>query len=412
MVEGQEMFLGDLIVAGERIEFVGPSQAHAGHFDRVIEANGNVIMPGFKNAHTHSPMTFLRSFADDLPLREWLYEAVFPYEARLQPKDVYHLAKVAFAEYLTSGITADFDMYYFPIEIARASIDVGFRTLCLGTVSNYKESVAILKDHYRIINQMHPLVSYRLGFHAEYTTDEEILVELAKAAHELKTPIFTHISETEREVASCIERHGLTPPQYLDKLGLFDYGGGGFHCVHLTDDDIALFKRRGLFAVTCPGSNTKLGSGIAPIQKMIDEGIDLAIGTDGPGSNNCLDMFKEMTLTFALQKTKLKSATAAAPEKILKMATVGGAKAMGLTESDVLAVGKFADLTLIDLWQPNMQPLNNIVKNIVYSGSKINVKLTMVAGKILYEDGCFHLGEPIEDIYRKAQEVTERLIKG
>jgi 5-methylthioadenosine/S-adenosylhomocysteine deaminase len=236
-------------------------------------------------------------------------------------------------------------------------------------------------------------------------------MELAKAAHELQAPIFTHISETEAEVQGCIQRHGMTPPQYFEKLGLFDYGGGGFHCVHLTHEDIALFKRLGLFAVTCPGSNTKLGSGIAPIQTMIDEGINLAIGTDGPASNNCLDMFKEMMLTFALQKTKLNSAVAVDPYTLLEMATVGGAKAMGLVDSDVLEVGKYADMTIIDLQQPNMQPINNIIKNIVYAGSKSNIKMTIIAGKILYENGLFNLGEPIADIYRKAQEVTNR-IKG
>ncbi len=410
MVSGQDLFTGDLIVDGERIAYVGPSRPHPNEtFDRVIDANGNVIMPGFKNAHTHSPMTFLRSFADDLPLKEWLYQAVFPLEAKLMPQDIYLLSKVAFAEYLTSGITADFDMYYHPDQVARASIDVGFRTVCLGTVNNFKESVALMKDHYRLINHMNPLVSYRMGFHAEYTTSEDILKELSKAAHELKTPIFTHISETESEVRGCLERHGTTPPMYFERLGLFDYGGGGFHCVHLTEEDLDLFKRRGLYAVTCPGSNTKLGSGIAPVQTMIDRGINLAIGTDGPASNNCLDMFKEMTLTFALQKTKLADATAADPYKILEMATVGGARAMGLADSDVLAVDKYADLIMIDLHQPNMQPLNNIVKNIVYSGSKSNVKLTMIAGKILFEDGIFHLDRPIEDIYRDAQAITDRL---
>lgn len=409
MVKDQPLFSGDIIVTNERIQYVGPSIEHHQSFDRVIDAQGNVVMPGFKNAHTHSPMTFLRSFADDLPLKEWLYEAVFPLEAKLTPQDIYILSKVAFAEYLTSGITADFDMYYHPEEVARASIDFGFRTVCLGTVNSFKESVALMKEHYQLINNMHPLVSYRLGFHAEYTTSEAILVELAKAAHELKTPIFTHISETALEVQGCIDRHGLTPPQYFEKLGLFDYGGGGFHCVHLTKEDIDLFKRRGLYAVTCPGSNTKLGSGIAPIQSMLDEGVNLAIGTDGPASNNCLDMFKEMTLTFALQKTALASATAADPYAVLTMATVGGAHAMGLTDSDVLAPGKYADLTMIDLAQPNMQPINNIVKNIVYSGSKSNIKLTMIAGKILYEDGKFYLNEPIENIYKAAQEVTDRL---
>jgi len=409
MRDHEALFTGDIVVTDDRITYVGPSINHNTEFDRIIDADGNVVMPGFKNAHTHSPMTFLRSSADDLPLRAWLYDAVFPLEAKLTPEDIYILSKVAFAEYLTSGITADFDMYYYPDQVARASIDFGFRTVCLGTVSSFKESVLLMKEHYHLINNMHPLVSYRLGFHAEYTTSEDILIKLAKAAHELKTPIFTHISETALEVKGCIERHGLTPPQYFEKLGLFDYGGGGFHCVHLTNDDIELFKRRGLYAVTCPGSNTKLGSGIAPIQTMLDQGINLAIGTDGPASNNCLDMFKEMTLTFALQKTALASATAVDPYALLQMATVGGAKAMGLHESDVLEVGKYADLTMIDLKQPNMQPLNNIVKNIVYSGSKSNIKLTMIAGKILYEDGRFNVGEPIEEIYQKAQAVTDRL---
>ncbi len=409
MVIDEALFFGDIIVTNERISYIGPSINHDITFDRVIDVNGNVVMPGFKNAHSHSSMTFLRSFADDLPLKEWLYEAVFPLEAKLTKEDIYTLAKISFAEYLTSGITACFDMYYHPEAVAQAAIDVGFRTVCLGTVNSFKESVSLMKEHYQLINNMHPLVSYRLGFHAEYTTSETILIELAKAAHELKTPIFTHISETALEVAGCIERHGLTPPQYFENLGLFDYGGGGFHCVHLTSEDLDLFKRRGLYAVTCPGSNTKLGSGIAPIQTMLDEGIHLAIGTDGPASNNCLDMFKEMTLTFALQKTKLADATAAHPLDVLHMATVGGANAMGLTDCDVLANGKYADLTIIDLVQPNMQPINNIVKNIVYSGSKSNIKLTMIAGKIVYEDGKFYINEPIEDIYQAAQAITDRL---
>ena len=411
MVKDQPIFIGDVITTDARITYIGPSINHEGQFDRVIDVDGNVLMPGFKNAHTHSPMTFLRSLADDLPLLEWLYEAVFPSEAKLRPEDIYILSKVAFAEYLTSGITAGFDMYYYPEEGARASIDVGFRSVLLGTVTKFRESVLEMKKSFQIINNWHPLVSYRMGFHAEYTANEEILMELAKAAHELQTPIFTHISETEAEVQGCIQRHGMTPPQYFEKLGLFDYGGGGFHCVHLTHEDIALFKRLGLFAVTCPGSNTKLGSGIAPIQTMIDEGINLAIGTDGPASNNCLDMFKEMMLTFALQKTKLNSAVAVDPYTLLEMATVGGAKAMGLVDSDVLEVGKYADMTIIDLQQPNMQPINNIIKNIVYAGSKSNIKMTIIAGKILYENGLFNLGEPIADIYRKAQEVTNR-IKG
>jgi 5-methylthioadenosine/S-adenosylhomocysteine deaminase len=403
---------GDLVTDNDRISYIGKTiDNDQNKYDRIIDLKGNVIMPGFKNAHTHSAMTFLRSYADDLPLKEWLYDAIFPMEAKLTKDDIYHLSKVAFAEYLTTGATACFDMYYHLDAVAQSSIDFGFRTVCLGTVNDYKESVNLLKEHYQTINKMHPLVSHRLGFHAEYTTSEPILIELSKLANELKTPIFTHISETSLEVQGCIDRHGLTPPLYFEKLGLFNYGGGGFHCVYLSDEDIELFKRRGLYLISCPGSNTKIASGIAPIQKYIDHGLNIGLGTDGPASNNCLDMFKEMMLTFSLGKVDTHDPIAIDPYRLLKMATVEGAHAMGLFDSDVLDVGKYADLTVIDLCTPNMQPINNIVKNIVYSGAKSNIKLTMINGKILYEDGKFFLKEPIEQIYLKAQEITERIKK-
>jgi len=400
---------GDLIVEDKRIAYIGQNGRKHGPFDRIVECEGNVLMPGFKNAHTHSAMTFLRSFADDLSLHEWLYNWVFPIEAKLRPGDVYHLSKIAFAEYLTSGITANFDMYYSPKETAKASSEFGMRTILLGTPTSFKESMKDLRDNYLSINGQSDLVSFRLGFHAEYTATEEMLVALSKLAHEFKAPVFTHISETETEVGGCLERHGTTPVVYFDRLGLFDYGGGGFHGVFLSDEDIAVFKRRHLHLVTCPSSNTKLASGIAPIQKFMEAGLNLSVGTDGPASNNCLDFFREMFLVTGLAKLKTSDPTSVDGYQVLKMATVGGAKALGLGEADTLEVGKLADIIMIDLHRPNMQPINNIEKNIVYSGSKENVKLTMIDGRILYEDGKFYLNESIDDIYKNAQMVTDRI---
>ncbi|NCA96881.1 MAG: amidohydrolase [Bacteroidia bacterium] len=400
---------GDLVVDGNRIVYIGNSGSRFGPFDRVVLCDGNVLMPGFKNAHNHSAMTFLRSYADDLALRDWLYNWVFPIEAKLQPSDVYHFSKLAFAEYLTSGITANFDMYYFPKEIARASVDFGMRTVILGTPTSFKESISSLRENYESINGKSDLVSFRLGFHAEYTATNEMLVSLSELANELKAPVFTHISETENEVNGCIQRHGSTPAVYFEKLGLFNYGGGGFHGVFLSDEDIAIFKRRHLHLVTCPSSNTKLASGIAPVQKFVDQGLSMAIGTDGPASNNCLDFFREMFLVTGLSKLKTMDPTSINGYSVLKMATVGGAKALGLNDADTLEVGKLADLIMIDLHRPNMQPINHIENNIVYSGSKENVKLTMINGRILYEDGKFYLNEPIEDIYKRAQEATDRI---
>ena len=230
-----------------------------------------------------------------------------------------------------------------------------------------------------------------------------------KRQHKYKAPVFTHLAETKAEVEGCKERYGMTPLAFLDSLGIFDYGGGGYHCVHMTDEDIALMKKKGLYAVTNPGSNTKLASGIAPISDYLKAEVVVALGTDGPASNNCLDMFREMFLVTGLAKLRQEDASAVDAMEVLKMATVNGARAMGLWDADVLAEGKLADLILIDLNQPNMQPLNNIAKNLVYSGSKQNVKLTMIHGRILYRDGAFLTAERPEDIYRKANEIIGRL---
>lgn len=232
---------------------------------------------------------------------------------------------------------------------------------------------------------------------------------MAALAKKYKAPVYTHNSETMEEVQGCIERYGMTPTEFLDSIGMFNYGGGGFHCVHMTDKDLNICKEKNIWVVTNPASNLKLASGIAPVQKMLDMGIGLAIGTDGAASNNCLDMFREMFLTTALQKVSIPDASAADASDILYMATSGGALAMGLTDCDTLEKGKYADLIMLDIHQPNMQPLNNIAKNIVYSGSKQNVKMTMVAGKILYEDGKFNIGTDAEEIYAQANERIERM---
>lgn len=412
MQDDRPVFCGELHTEDGTITYVGEEKKTAeGAWDREIDAKGNLLMPGFKNAHTHSAMTFLRSYADDLSLQEWLYNQVFPMEAKLTPEDVYWAAMLANLEYLTSGITANFDMYMKNESNAKASVDMGFRTVLCGSINDFGGTVEEIEEEYLHFNKYHPLISYQLGFHAEYTTKRQILEDMAALGKKYKAPVFTHNSETDNEVAGCKERYGTTPTAFLNSLGMFDYGGGGFHCVHMTQEDLDICKEKGIWVVTNPSSNLKLASGIAPIQKMLSMGIGLAIGTDGPASNNCLDMFREMFLVTALQKVSLSDAAAMDAMEVLHMATVGGAKAMGLTDCDVLAEGKCADLIMIDLQQPNMQPLNNITKNIVYSGSKQNVKMTMVDGKILYEDGVFHVGTAPEEIYAKVNESITRMKK-
>ncbi len=371
MEEGRSLFEGELHVNGNKISYVGPALAgNIGAWDREIDAKGNVIMPGFKNAHTHSAMTFLRSYADDLPLLDWLNEQVFPMEAKLSSEDIYHLSKLGIMEYLTSGITANFDMYLTPDSIAEASKDCGFRTVMTGAFNNFSQSLEDLERWYNTYNNPEELVTFRFGFHAEYTNSRENLEKLSALIHKYEAPIDVHSSESKSEVEGCIERHGKTPTALFEELGLLDFGGAHYHCIYMTDEDIEIMAKRGIYAVTNPGSNMKLASGIARIEDMLEKGVHIAIGTDGPASNNCLDMFREMFLVTALAKIKGQNAAALSADKVLKMATVEGAHAMGLTNADVLAEGKFADLIMIDLHQPNMQPINNIEKNIVYSGSK------------------------------------------
>lgn len=412
MEAGKDIFRGEVWVKGDSIAYVGPVVMDAKEtWDREIDGQGNLLMPGFKNAHTHSAMTFLRSHADDMKLDEWLNTRVFPAEAKLTGEDIYWLNKLAVMEYLTSGITSIFDMYINKPAGERAAVDTGFRTVICESINDFGGTLEEVEADYKRYNQdPDRLVSYQLGFHAEYTTGREMMEGLAALSDKYQIPVYVHCSETKKEVEDCRSRTGMTPVAYMDSLGLFAHGGGLFHGVHLDDADFDIVKNRGLYIVTNPASNLKLASGIAPVKRYLDMDIPVAIGTDGPASNNCLDMFREMFLTTGLQKVLCDDPEAVPAMEVLKMAAVNGAHAMGLPECDTLAEGKKADMILIDLQQPNMQPVQNLEKNLVYSGSKQNVKMTMVAGKVLYENGEYFLDSTKEEIFARANQSARRIL--
>ena len=418
MEKNRSVFEGEVWVTNEKIACVAEKkelEELKDSFPKIawdvqIDCKGNLLMPGFKNAHTHSAMTFLRSYADDVPLQTWLQEKVFPMEAKLTGEDIYHLTKLAILEYLTSGITTIFDMYLTPDTIAEACQDMGMRCVLVSGLNNFSSSVEQMEREYLKWNQKNSLITYQLGFHAEYTCSKDLLYRVSQLAHKYRAPVYTHLAETATEVEECKARYGMTPAVFLDNMGLFDYGGGGFHCVHMTEDDMEVFRRRRLYVITNPASNMKLASGIAPIAEFEKKKIPVAIGTDGPASNNCLDMFREMFLVSGLSKLREKDAASLDAENILRMATVNGARAMRLNKADCLAKGKLADIIMLDLHQPNMQPIHNIPKNIVYSGSKSNVCMTMIHGRILYRNGEFNIGESVEDIYARCGEIVRRII--
>ncbi len=411
MVNGCDIQMGEIHVENDSIVYVGPAKEESGSFDQEIDCEGNVLMPGFKDAHTHSAMVAMRSFADDMPLQEWLNTKIFPLEAVMTDQDNYDLTQLAILEYLTTGVTSVFDMYLAPEYIAKACADMGMRCVLVSGLNKFGPALEVMERRYNELNGRDPLITYMMGVHAEYTCSKELLENVSELIHKYQAPLFAHMSETRLETDECIERYGMTPPQFFDSLGLFDFGGGGYHCVYFTEEDQKLFAKKGLHIVTNPGSNTKLASGIAPITEFLRNGVNVSIGTDGASSNNCLDMFREMFLVTGLAKLRDQDASAVKPEEVLKMATVNGAAAMGLKDCDVLAEGKKADIIMIDLHQPNMQPLNNIAKNIVYSGSKQNVKMTMINGQVLYYNGQFLCCDDVEGLYAKANEIIERLAR-
>ena len=410
MEEGKDIFQGEVWIQDDTITYAGPERKDGKAWDREIDGQGNLLMPGFKNAHTHSAMTFLRSHADDLKLDEWLYNKVFPAEGKLTGESLYWFTKLAFMEYLTSGITTAYDMYFYVDDGARAAKDTGFRYVFCDSINNFGGTVdQVEKDYLRLNIDPARQISHRIGFHAEYTTSRELMEGIAALAERYQAPVSVHCSETRKEVEECRRRSGMSPVAYMDSLGLFRYGGTLFHCVHMDETDYEIIKKRGIYVVTNPASNLKLASGIAPIKRYLEMGIPVAIGTDGAASNNCLDMFREMFLVTGLQKAVCDDPEAVPAREVLKMATVNGAHACGLPECDSIAPGKKADLIMIDLNQPNMQPIRNLDKNLVYSGSKSNVKMTMIGGKVLYQDGEFYLDSSKEEIFAKANEYAEKI---
>ena len=390
-LKNEKIFDGEILVSGNKIAQI--AQKINTRANRVIDCEGNLLMPGFKNAHAHSAMIFMRGLVKDAPLEIWLNKYVLPLEAKIQKGNVYPLTKLAYLEYLESGITSVFEMYYHPDEIIKASNDFGMRTLVL--LSPYNTNLNKIKS----VNSK-GLISLTLGFHSLYTSREKDLKFVSKLAKKIKSPIYTHCSETIKEVNDSKRKNNLTPVENLNRLKLLNQGGGIFHGVHINKKDIEILKKHNFYVCTCPTSNMKLHSGLAPVKSLLKNKIMVAMGTDGASSKDPLDMMREMKLMS--REHDLKSFD------ILKMATVNGARFMNLNQCDVLAKDKLADIIMIDLHARNMNAKQNVIDNLVHHANKSNVLMTMIDGKILYENGEF-IGINKQEIYDKSEVIMEKL---
>ena len=403
---------GELRTDGDRISYLSPvSTLDWQDWDREIDLKGNLMIPSFKNSHTHSPMTFLRSRAEDMPLKDWLYKQVFPAEGRLTDEDCYYFTRLAVAEYYAGGTTYCCEMYGHTEAVASAFADTGFGAYIGSGIfdfdGNYdkitKRAVELKSKTDKL-----PRVKYALAMHAQYTCGDETLRAVSDLSKEFSLPVLTHLSETAEEVESCRNEHGVSPVRLLAEKGIFDLGGTGFHCVHVDEEDIKIMKKLNVSAVTCPCSNLKLASGIAPIGKLLDAGVSLGIGTDGAASNNALDMFRETYLATVLQKYLSGDAAALSAKKLFDSATDG--KICGVEKADGLYVGALADMAVIDMSAPEMQTLGDVRDNLVYAGGKRNVIMTIAGGKVVYEKGEYLYGEDYVALLEKCNSAAKRIL--
>ncbi|MFW2421115.1 MAG: TRZ/ATZ family hydrolase [Porticoccaceae bacterium] len=361
-----------------------------------IELPGQLLMPGLINSHSHSAMTLLRGYADDLPLERWLADAIWPAESQLVCDEFVAVGtRLALAEMIASGTTSFADMYFFPEATARESASAGLRALLAAPIfdgagswgqdaDDYIHKTLKLRDNYK----SHSLVEIAFGPHAPYSCSDTTIQKVATFAQELDMAVMIHLHETEQEIAQAVAANGQRPIERLAELGLF---GPRTLCVHMTtanDEELATLQKSGSHIVHCPSSNLKLASGIAPVAHYQSAGVNVAIGTDGAASNNSLDLFAELRLAALLGKAASADAAAIDCHRALRMATLDGARALGWEhKTGSLETGKEADLIAIDLSSPAQQPLYNPASQLVYTAVGGCVSHSWVAGQCLLRDG-------------------------
>lgn len=388
---------GDIICEDERLVYVGSSQSQQNNdFDHVLCGKGKVVLPGLVNAHTHAAMTLFRSYADDLALQPWLKEKIWPLEAKLTPEAVYWGSLLACIEMMEAGVTTFADMYFFMDETARAVKESGLRAdLAVGlTGLNARAGEKALGQAAEFVLRFNGTaggrITCRLGPHAPYTCPKPFMRKVLKTARELDCGIHTHLAETKQEVEELVSATKWTPIEFyqtiLQEAGMVPTLAA--HCVHVCDTDIEILAGSNIGVAHNPGSNLKLASGFAPLAAMLQGGVSVGLGTDGAASNNNLDILEEARLAALVHKCASGNPTAISAQEALRLATIGGAEALGLQEQiGSLEVGKQADLLVLSEDRPHLYPRHDVVSRIIYSARASDVDLVMVGGRIVVEQG-------------------------
>ncbi|MCQ1535021.1 amidohydrolase family protein [Methanosarcina sp. KYL-1] len=413
--EAGDLKHGTVVIEDGKITEIGEKARESA--DTVIDAKGSVLMPGLVNTHTHAAMTLFRGYADDLQLAEWLQEHIWPAEAQLRAEDVYKGSMLACLEMIKSGTTSFADMYFFMDETAKAVEDSGLRaSLSHGLIElwNEEKGEKDLKEGTRFVRAWQGGAGGRIktmyGPHAPNTCSEEFLAKVRDAADREGAGLHIHVLETEAELNAMKERYGKCSVHLLDDIGFFGPDVLAAHCVWLSDGDIEVLRQRGVNVSHNPVSNMKLASGIAPVHKMLERGVNVTLGTDGCASNNNLDLFGEMKTAALLHKVNTFSPTVLPARQVLEMATVNGAKALA-TDTGMLKVGKKADMILVDMKKPHLTPCFDVPSHLVYSASGSDVRTTIVDGKVLMDEYrvlAFDEEKVMEEAKIAAEELASR----
>jgi 5-methylthioadenosine/S-adenosylhomocysteine deaminase len=416
-MRNDEPFAGDILIEGDRIAGIGPDIGEA-EADEVIQAEGMAAMPGLVNAHQHTPMSLLRGFSDDLKLMDWLERKMLPAEVRMTPEDVYWGAKLAMAEMIRSGTTAFADMYIHMNEIAAAVEETGMRaSLTRGLVFKEDDGGRRMAEALDLIKRWSGKADGRIttmfGPHAPYTVPPERWREVIRIAEQEDIPIHTHLAETVEEVAMIRERYGMTPTEYLVHVGLFERAHVLLaHAVHLNRRDVGRLRGMRGGVAHNPVSNLKLGCGIAPVSDLIAQGITVGIGTDGAGSATTLDLFAEIRAAAWLQKLDCGDPAKLPAMEALRMATVGSASLLGIAhEVGTLEAGKKADIMLIDLRKPHLQPVHNLASLLACSAVGADVDTTIVNGRVLMR-GRRLLTIDEDELFAQVSKRARRIVEG
>lgn len=411
-------FCGSLAVAGNRIARLGPAEQvdaafQAAHPDaRTIDCSGKLLMPGLINTHCHAGMTLQRSYADDMALMPWLNERIWPFERCQRPEEVALGLTLGTVEMLLGGTTSFVDMYFHEDLGVRAVRRLGIRAL-LGSTYFDASVEQGLAEAERALREAAGCDRVRIAVapHAPYTVSPENLVRGKEFCRRHGLMFMTHLAETDAETQLIRERYGTTPVRLLERLGLLDDRTVAAHCVKVDDEEIALLAERGVVVSHNPQSNMKLSSGTAPVTKMLAAGVRVTVATDGPCSNNDLDLFEELRSAIFLQKMSTGDPTVLPAYEALKMITVNGARAMGYADGElgVLREGALADLILLDLQKPHLQPLHDVVANVVYCAKASDVAMTVVDGEPVMEARRVR-GVDLPDLYRRATAAVDRIL--